>query len=77
MAGFLISPYKQLFDPYYLLMQFLLFANAGFFLQLTSSRLTNNFLTYAFLFGRHADLDLTICKKPLYLDLQPNKGGTK
>jgi hypothetical protein len=58
MAGFLISPYKQLFDPYYLLMQFLLFANAGF-LQQIRFQLTNNFLTYAFLFGRHADLDLT------------------
>ena len=40
-------------------MQFLLFANAGFFLQHAGPQLTNNFLTYAFLFGRHADLDLT------------------
>jgi hypothetical protein len=39
-------------------MQFLLFANAGF-LQHAGLQLTNNFLTYAFLFGRHADLDLT------------------
>ena len=40
-------------------MQFLLFANARFFLQQAGPRLTNNLLTYAFLFGRHADLDLT------------------
>jgi hypothetical protein len=56
-----------------LFLQFLLFANAGF-LQQIRFQLTNNFLTYAFLFGRHADLDLTICKKPLYLDIQRTKG---
>ena len=57
MAGF-FCPCKQLYHLHYLLLQFLLFANAGF-LQQAGLRLTNNLLTYAFLFGRHADLDLT------------------